>query len=276
MGDNILDITRLYRDGEPLTKAKLDEAFDDIKSWADIEVKNRKQMALDMFSIGYAFDNDGVRNLSRSLQDQMRFPEQFEMYFDFNEEAGVLAASDYNDIYWGSGGSNGSVTVREDANGVVRIATTAATADPYMEYRHDIVNTLLNPELEFYCKVDDITNLELYLGFYTDTNNYCYFKFDSATSANNIYAVSKTSAGEVVEDTGIDFSAGTYFKFRILIDALTDLKFYINNTQVCTAFAGLVASSSTIKPRFWVKNKSSAVRLFDLDYVRFRQDRNIV
>lgn len=276
MADNNLDITRNYSDDRPLTKDIIDQFLDDIKVWADIEVRNTKQMLLDIFSEGYALDHDGIRNYSKSLQDQMRLPNQFEMFFDFNEAAGVLQGTDYHDIYWMEGGSNGSINVREDANGTVRIATEAAVSDPYLEYRLDNLDPLLSTEIEFYCKVDSIANLELYLGLYADSNNYAYFSFNTTTSAVNIYAVTKTSAGEVSSDTGVDLSASTYFKFRIKIESLFKVRFWINDIEVVPNHTGQISSSAALKPRFWIKNKSSAVINLDVDYIRILQDRSVI
>lgn len=276
MAENVMEITRGYADDRPLTSAILDAAFDDIKAWADIEVRNTRQILLDLFSSGYALDHDGVKNLTKPLQEEINFPSKFQMHFDFNESAGVIQGSDYHDIYWVEGGSNGSATIREDANGVLRIATEAAASDPYIEYRFDNIDPLLKPEIEFYFKVDAITNLELYLGFYADTNNYAYFSFNTTTSATNIYIVSKSPSGEVSEDSGIDLGASTYYKCRIKIESITDIRYWINDVEVIHSFTGLVSSSAALKPRFWIKNKSSAVRNLDIDYVRIVQERSSV
>lgn len=279
MSDNILEIPlSQIQDDNPLPAQILVGAFNAVSTWANLEVRNRRQILLDCFRSGYTTDNDGNANYTKSLENQMEFPLRSYLHYDFQDTAGDLSATIYNNIYWLGAGSNCTITIADAVNGILQLATTSAgVADPSVTYRFSSFDVTLNPVMEAMLKVSAITTAEMYVGWRSianPSNDYVCFKFNSATSATNLYAASRNNGGaEVFDDTLIDLSAGTNIKYRVEITNTSNLRFYINDIEVCHGFTGTIRSLTDWVPFVKLTNKVNEVRTLSLDYIRTMQNR---
>lgn len=280
MSDNVLDLVKGYRDGAPLTQAKLDSLFDAIQVWATLEVRNRKQIMADCFAFGYQVDNDGNANLTKSLEDQILFPNKNILHYDFIDTAGNLSATTFHNIWWVAALTNGTATITNTLNGNLRLATTnAGVADVAASYRFAAFDPLNYPSVEIVLKLDDITTAEVYAGWRsiaTPTDDYAYFKFNSATDAGNIYVATRNNgAAEVATDSLVNLASATAVKFRIQLAGISTIKFYINDVHVAQSHTGSIDYLTDFVPFIQVKNKVNEVRNVDVDHVRVVQNRSV-
>lgn len=280
MSQNILDIIKSYRDGRPITAAHLDVVFDAIQTWATIETRNIKQILLDVFSTGYQVDNDGRANLVKSLQDQDLFPNKNILQYDFIDTAGNLSATIFHNIWWVSALTNATATITNTLNGNLRLATTSGgVASGVVSYRFSAFDPLNSPSFETIIKLDNIALAEVYVGWRSiasASNDYAYFKFDSALNAGNIYVASRNNGGtEVITDSGVDLAAAVSIKLRVQLYGISTLKFFINDVQVAQEDTGTIKYLTDFVPFFKVTNKVNEVRNLDVDYARIVQDRSV-
>jgi hypothetical protein len=200
---------------------------------------------------------------------------QFPAYFhcsDFDEvipAGGALASTVIAKAYWTGGGTNGTQTLNDDANGnytEIQLSTTdTASRTSTLLFNRDISNTYRT--LEVRAMIASATNTRILMGWtYSTDTEYLHFKFDTAASATLIYA--ETNDGTSVSaSTGQSVSTGMWHTYRIVQVSNTFAYFYIDDVLVQTLTTHL--SVRGMKPYFYIDNKNaSELKRLYIDYVK--------
>jgi len=238
---------------------------------------------------GTLFDVNGDADISGDLNVQQDIDasgsieaeklNQTKMYWcdDFMETAADLASTVISKVYWTGGGTSGTQAIAADANGVMQLSTTA-TGSRSSTLTYSGASTFDNDLawiFEARVKVNNITNTKIDLGMYVDGNDEIIFRFDTDVDAGNIYLVTENNnGGEILQDTGVNLTANTYFKFRIEVEDDDTFEVSINDTEVCSVPTGTIRDVA-FKPYFYVDNKAAAEeKILSIDYVKVWQDRS--
>lgn len=238
---------------------------------------------------GTLFDVNGDADISGDLNVQQDIDasgsieaeklNQTKMYWcdDFMETAADLTSTVISKVYWTGGGTSGTQAIAADANGVMQLSTTA-TGSRSSTLTYSGASTFDNDLawiFEARVKVNNITNTKIDLGMYVDGNDEIIFRFDTDVDAGNIYLVTENNnGGEILQDTGVNLTANTYFKFCIEVEDDDTFEVSINDTEVCSVPTGTIRDVA-FKPYFYVDNKAAAEeKILSIDYVKVWQDRS--
>lgn len=172
-------------------------------------------------------------------------------------------------------GSAGTATVLSAINGVCQLDDTSSEDNAGIDFGAFYpFAPALNCVMEVKLTVSTITNLNLIVGLYKDSDELVVFEVDDAD--NNIDCrADGGSASPVDTDSGVDITtAAITFKIECYADG--SVKFYINNVMVLeTAAAVLAITNIGHKPYIVVTDASGQTtqHTVDIDYVFIHQDR---
>lgn len=185
-----------------------------------------------------------------------------------------LFATSSNTTFAPAGGLNGTVTWAD---------TAATTGYTYAKGQAGAWSTTAGLGCEFRVKVNDITNLELRMGFDSGTTSFgndgVEFVFDSAgagvqTTPNICLYTRNNGATAVVTDTGIDLANNVYHTYRIEVSPTRQVTARIDGVRVAAAHAGTLAAGTALVPYLYRDNQAQAVqRTLTIDFVRFWANR---
>jgi len=129
-----------------------------------------------------------------------------------------------------------------------------------------------NPYLRSRVMIDDVSAIQLELGFYKDSNEYCYFDIDGG----DIYLKSDDAGvqGPYSEDSGENVTDGTWLDLMVEMLPSGTGRFKIDGKVVGTPTAGAV---SNVLMGLWCKaeNKTADAANVELDWWQVKQGRDL-
>ena len=225
---------------------------------------------------GKRIEDEGV--IEPKLFHTIATPNMHLATFSDDFMAGTLATN-----VWTSGGTSGATTIVTGGGGTA-VADTTATGNRTATLTFDGADfdSTYPFGMEFRAKTNVITNQLWIGGFYKDSDEYAYFKFNTASSASTIYCSINTAAGDISADSGIDAAADTYHVYRIEIDSDRYVQYYVDDQKVedsrnFTTATKLMTTAgiSTHVPYFYIDNKDqSQDNHLIIDYVKVWQLRD--
>jgi len=198
----------------------------------------------------------------------------------YNEDfyLGGITASDPIWFYWtDSSASGGAFGIGGKAGGNLVISSGGSGGGVgAIIFRQPTFDISQDPIMEsvWHTSENGITSRTIKAGWYVDTNDYCYFYFNTDVDANNIYVAYKNNGGaETLVDTGVNIVDSVVHNYKIALSSDGSFIAYIDGVSVATGVASALRDVAFL-PYYYITNNGVAQHVHIwLDWIKVSQTR---
>lgn len=232
---------------------------------------------------------EGISSVAQSINmaaeiAYLKNPWRYAYEEDFLENAAAHASCATLTPYWALTNAQAGAGNITNAQGGIYLLTSGATASGHgtLTWRNNAnFAANLRPMMNVRLRESSATNTHMTLrwGFYKDANDYCYFEYDTAEDAEELYVVARADGGVVERETVVanvgsgatDFNlnANHYYRLDVFNSYWVA---YIDEVQVGSGVA--IEDDIALSPYFMANNKTNAAaRGLFIDYIFISSER---